>query len=78
MPVNVSIKAVPDVILDLIRKRAEKNHRSLQGELIVILTEAVGLADDLKPADALAQLENDAWKTDEDGVATVRKDRDAG
>lgn len=78
MPVNVSIKAVPDVIVDLIRKRAEKNHRSLQGELIVILTEAVGLSDDLRPADALAQMAQDPWKTAEDAVTTVRRDRDAG
>ena len=41
MAVNVSIKAVPDVILDLIRNRAERNHRSLQGELMAIIEQAV-------------------------------------
>lgn len=78
MPVNVSIKAVPDAIIDLIRKRAEKNHRSLQGELIVILTEAVGFSEEIQPADALSLLSNDAWKTEDDATAIVRKDRDAG
>ncbi len=40
MPVNISIKNVPDNIVDKIRKRARRNHRSLQGELIVILEQA--------------------------------------
>jgi len=78
MPVNVSIKSVPEAILDLIRIRAEKNHRSLQGELIVILTEAAGLSDELQPKEALALMVRDSWKTDDDAAATIRKDRDAG
>jgi len=78
VPVNVSIKAVPDVILDLIKSRAERNHRSLQGELIVILTEAVGLGTELQPSEALAQLAKDSWKTDGDAVEIIRRDRDAG
>jgi antitoxin FitA len=40
MPVNLSIKNVPDELADRIRKRAELNHRSLQGELLVILEQA--------------------------------------
>jgi len=40
MPVNVSIKNVPDHIVDKLRKRAKRHHRSLQGELIAIMEEA--------------------------------------
>jgi antitoxin FitA len=44
MPVNVSIKNVPDDILEELRKWAKRHHRSLQGELMVILEEAAGPA----------------------------------
>ncbi len=40
MPVNVSVKNVPDNIADKLRRRAKHNHRSLQGELMAILEEA--------------------------------------
>ncbi len=40
MPINVSIKNVPDDIVEKLRKRAKRNHRSLQGELIAIMEEA--------------------------------------
>lgn len=37
MPVNLSIKNVPDEIADQLRDRARRNHRSLQGEIMSIL-----------------------------------------
>ena len=41
MPVNLSIKEVPDVLADQLRARAERHHRSLQGELMAIIEAAV-------------------------------------
>ena len=41
MPVTLSIKNVPEELAEKLRQRAEKNHRSLQGELMAILEEAV-------------------------------------
>ncbi len=41
MPVNLSIKNVPDPLAETLRARAERNHRSLQGELMAILEQAV-------------------------------------
>ena len=41
MPVNLSIKGVPDDLADRLRRRAESNHRSLQGELMSIVEQAV-------------------------------------
>ena len=41
MPVSLSIKSVPDEIVVRLKGRAQKNHRSLQGELLSILEEAV-------------------------------------
>jgi plasmid stability protein len=37
MPVNLSIKGVPDAIAARLRARAARNHRSLQRELMVIV-----------------------------------------
>jgi plasmid stability protein len=42
MPVNLSIKNVPDALAESLRARAERNHRSLQGELMSLLEEAAG------------------------------------
>jgi plasmid stability protein len=39
--VNLSVKDVPDDLAQRLRERAERNHRSLQGELMFILTQAV-------------------------------------
>jgi antitoxin FitA len=44
VPNNVSVKNVPDEIMEKLRQRAKHNHRSLQGELMTILEEAAGSA----------------------------------
>ena len=36
MPINLSIRNVPDDIAERLRERAKQNHRSLQGELMEI------------------------------------------
>lgn len=41
MAINLSIKNVPDAVADALRKRAEQNHRSLQGELMAIIERSV-------------------------------------
>jgi plasmid stability protein len=38
---NLSIKDVPEDVAAALRQRAARNHRSLQGELMVIIQEAV-------------------------------------
>ena len=40
MPVNLSIKNVPDAVVARLRQRAEENRRSLQGELLTIVERA--------------------------------------
>lgn len=40
MAVNLSIKNVPDALAAKLRERAERNHRSLQGELMAMLEAA--------------------------------------
>ena len=41
MAVNFSVKNVPDEVAERLRERARRNHRSLQGELLTILEDAV-------------------------------------
>ena len=40
MSVNLSVKNVPSALAAKLRERAERNHRSLQGELMAILEAA--------------------------------------
>lgn len=40
MAVNFSIKGVPEATAARLRERAERNHRSLQGELMAIIESA--------------------------------------
>ena len=40
MSVNLSIKGVPETLAERLRQRAERNHRSLQGELMQIIERA--------------------------------------
>ena len=44
MPVNLSIKNAPDDVVERLRERARRNHRSLQGELLAIVEEAATAA----------------------------------
>lgn len=39
---NLSIKDVPETWAEALRQRAARNHRSLQGELMAIVEQAVG------------------------------------
>jgi plasmid stability protein len=45
MSVNLSIKSVPSEIAERLRARAERNHRSLQGELMAIIERAAAEGD---------------------------------
>jgi len=48
MFVNLSVKNVPDALAAKLRERAERNHRSLQGELMAILEAAASDANVLR------------------------------
>ena len=77
MAVNLSIKNVPDHIAEQLRQRAAKHHRSLQGELMVILEESVTRKRFLKPSEILGELRRDGLKTPDEAVRFVREDRNA-
>ena len=77
MPVNLSIKNVPDRLAEEVRKRAAKHHRSLQGELISILEETVAQEKRMTPAGFLKEIRSFGLKTPSESLKVVRRDRDA-
>jgi plasmid stability protein len=77
MPVNLSIKNVPDHVAEEVRKRAAKHHRSLQGELISILEETIAQEKRMSPARLLKELRALSLKTPSESLKIIRRDRDA-
>lgn len=77
MPVNISIKNVPDHIAQQLRRRAAKNHRSLQGELMAILEQSVARDQLLSPSEFLDMVRKSGLQTPEEATYFVREDRDA-
>jgi len=76
MPVNLSIKNAPDEIVERLRERAERHHRSLQGELLAIIEEAVRTERAITPATLLAEARRLGLQTPEEAAAIIRADRD--
>ncbi|MBI4334626.1 MAG: Arc family DNA-binding protein [Chloroflexi bacterium] len=76
MPSNVSVKNVPDDMMERLRKRAKRHHRSLQGELMAILEEATsptGLSVD----QAEARLRELRFETGDESTSWLRELRNA-
>lgn len=78
MSVNLSIKNVPDELAQRLRERAERSHRSLQGELMAILTEAAMPAPGrLSIREARRRIAELGLRMPSESAAMVREDRDA-
>ena len=77
MPINLSIKNAPDDIVRRLKARAERNHRSLQGELLAILEEAVGKESPLTVEELLHEVERLGLKTGAESAEFIRADRNA-
>lgn len=77
MPVNLSIKNTPDHLVQHLRERAERHHRSLQGELMAIIEAAVQEARPPSPAEFLAEIRRRGLRTPSEAATIVRADRDA-
>lgn len=76
MPVNLSIKNAPDEVVQRLRQRAERNHRSLQGELLAIIEDAVRIEERLSPVEVLAEVRRLGLRTPAESAAIIRADRD--
>ncbi len=77
MPINLSVKNVPDELMERLRQRAARHHRSLQGELMAIIEESVRSNEHLTPEKLLAQVRNLGLRTASESVEMIRADRDA-
>ena len=76
MPVNLSIKNTPDDVAERLRRRAARNRRSLQGELLAIVEAAVRDEEVASPAAILAEVRRLGLATPDEAAAILRADRD--
>ena len=70
MPVNLSIKNAPDQVVQRLRERAERNHRSLQGELMAIIEAAVQEDRPSPSAEILAEVRRLGLQTPREAAAS--------
>lgn len=78
MPVSLSIKNVPEDLLEQLRSRAEAHHRSLQRELLSILEEAVAPPRRKSIAEIRAEVRALGLpRFDADSAELIRQDRDS-
>ena len=73
--VTLSVKNVPKDLAKRLRERAARNHRSLQGELLAILTEAGTVTT---VSDLAALVKRIGLRSPSESAAMIRADRDAG
>jgi antitoxin FitA len=79
MPVNLSIKNAPDDVVQRLRERAHRNHRSLQGELMAIIEEAVQPKPQRLTIDEYrARVRSLGLRSPDEAAASVRADRGSG
>jgi plasmid stability protein len=77
MPVNLSIENVPDEVVERLSRRAARNRRSLQDELLAIIEDAAGVEQ--RPngvAEVLAEVRKMGLKTPREAAAIIRIHRD--
>ena len=78
MPINLSIKNAPDDVVQRLRERAVRNHRSLQGELLAILEEAVKPVHYLTVDEVVKQARALGLNSPDESADIIRADRDSG
>ncbi len=72
LPLNLSVKNVPDDVVEKLRKRAKRHHRSLQGEMMAILEEATSPTK-LSVDEAEKRLRALNFRTGDDSTSWVRE-----
>jgi antitoxin FitA len=70
------IGSVPDDLLEQLRRRAEQNYRSLQGELLAIIEAAVREERPATPCDILEEVRRLGLETPDEAAAIIRADRE--
>ena len=73
---SLSIKNVPEELVERLRARAKVNHRSLQGEMMVILEGATLIPSGLTLAELRERVRGLGLRTGDDSTAWIREDQD--
>lgn len=73
---NLSIKNAPDHVVADLRERARRNHRSLQGELLAIVTEAAAKRPQLSGEEVLERVRALGIQHPSESAEIVRNMRD--
>jgi plasmid stability protein len=78
MGVNLSIKNVPAEKVELLKQRAKRNHRSLQGELLAIVDAATRPTPSKKLTldELVERVRAVGLKTPDESTRWIREDRD--
>ncbi len=76
MPVNLSIKDVPDELAEALRQRAQRNHRSLQGELMAMI-ESHAFERPFKAVELWEEARRRGLRSADESTQWVREDRDS-
>ncbi|MCH8106901.1 MAG: Arc family DNA-binding protein [Chloroflexi bacterium] len=74
---SLSIKNVPDVLIERLRVRAKGNHRSLQGEIMSILEDATLAPPKLTVRELGERIRRLGLRTGDDSTRWIRELRDA-
>lgn len=77
MPASLSIRNVPDHVVEALRHRAERNRRSLQGELLLIVEQAALDRTRLTPDEVFAIARGIHAPRTTESTAMIRADRDS-
>lgn len=71
---SLSIKEVPEELANALRRRADRNHRSIQGELMAILEAAVRERP-FRAAELVERIQQLGLDTPAEATAIIRRDR---
>ena len=74
--VSLSVKNVPDELVERLRARAKVHHRSLQSELLAILEETVA-PERLTVDELYEEVKALGFRTPDDSVPIIRELRDS-
>lgn len=75
---SLTIRSIPVSVLKRLRARAERHHRSMQGEILAILEAAAAEPEPRRSiAEILERVRALGIRTDPEAAAMIRADRDA-
>ncbi len=76
MPVTLTIKRVPVKLVKRLQRRAARHHRSIQGELLTLLEDALSPRE-LSVEELHREIRELGLRTPAESVRMIREDRDA-